>query len=98
MFSSNCLFSDSSGSVGVWSLLLSQVFGFVLELAELWNVLVLNVHFRFSSDFRSCVPAGLGRGLGYRFSSASSTDQSQSCSACCVSIPVSSGALKPPLA
>lgn len=40
-----CLFSDSSGSDGVWSLLLRQVCGFVLEACRGLGLLVVEVHF-----------------------------------------------------
>lgn len=49
-----CLFIESSGDCEVWRLLLKKVLGFVLEPVEVWNFLVVKVHFRFSSDFRSC--------------------------------------------
>lgn len=93
-----CLFSDPSGSDGVWSLLLRQVFGFILDACRGLGLPGGEGHFTFSSDFGSCVPAGYGSGLGHWFSPSSSTDQSQSCFACCLSIAVPSGALKPLLA
>lgn len=53
-----CFFSDSPDSDRVWSLLLRQVFGLVLEACRGLKLLVMKVCFRSSSDVRSCVPVG----------------------------------------